>query len=316
MNEKVDPQDDWRSVLSRPVVLETFKPLSSDIELEIGAASACGRYNAHNTDHYLAMRLGRRQETLVTSLAANDLPPRFEEYGYALLVADGLGGAAAGARASRVALSALAHQVIRYGKWNVRVGPETMAELEDQGQFFFRQINDAVLEASRADVRLADMATSLILVYIAETSLFFAHVGRSSAFLFREGTLIRLTTDDMPGEKQTGGSQPRKRLNVGVKHVVTEALGTRPSGPDLEIEHVQLWSGDRVILCTNGLTDMLPEDLIADELALRRRPKDDCRRLVDLAWDGPDDVTVLIADYRTRTAVGHAEMPAGGTPHR
>ena len=64
------------------------------------------------SEHYLAMRLSRGQETLATSLSAEDLPPRFEEYGYAMLVADGLGEGGSGAVASRVALSTFAHLAV------------------------------------------------------------------------------------------------------------------------------------------------------------------------------------------------------------
>ena len=151
----------WRSVVSQPVEMADFHPLSSALAVEVAAASVCGRLRPHNTDHYLAIRFGRLQETLVTSLAAADLPPRFEEYAYAMLVADGLDESGAGARASRIALSTLAKLAIRYGRWNVRADPETLADIVEQGEFFYRRANDEVLRASRADLVLTDMATSL-----------------------------------------------------------------------------------------------------------------------------------------------------------
>ena len=114
----------WRSVVSQPVEMADFHPLSSALAVEVAAASVCGRLRPHNTDHYLAIRFGRLQETLVTSLAAADLPPRFEEYAYAMLVADGLDESGSGARASRIALSTLAKLAIRYGRWNVRADPQ------------------------------------------------------------------------------------------------------------------------------------------------------------------------------------------------
>ena len=69
------------------------------------------------------------------------------------------------------------------------------------------------------------------------------------------------------------------------------------------IEHVQLWAGDRVLLCTDGLIDVVREEQIADVLAAQRRPADECQRLVELARAGgaTDDVTVLLADYNIRT---------------
>jgi serine/threonine protein phosphatase PrpC len=268
----------WRAILGKPV---HASPLPSIIEVDVGARSDCGKVQAHNTDHYLAIRLGRVQQTMATSLAAADLPEDFEEYGYALLVADGLGEQSAGIRASRVALSAIAHLAIQFGRWNVR-GSDSPADTIEQGELFYRRANDAVLEASRSDERLAGMAASMTAVYIAGIDLFFAHVGHAKAFLFRDGALIRLTTDDLVRQPET--------------------LGGRVGGPNVEIEHIRLWSGDRVLLATNGLTDALSENQIADTVALRRRPNDDCQRLIDqvLAAGGPDNVTVLLADYRIR----------------
>ena len=65
---------------------------------------------------------------------------------------------------------------------------------------------------------------------------------------------------------------------------------------------MQLWPADRVLLCTNGLTDVVREEQIADVLAAQRRPADDARRLVDLALDkgATDSVTVVLGDYRMR----------------
>src|SRR5262245_66547866 len=98
-----DSDVQWRKVISQPVGIEAFKPLSSTIH--VAASSICGQQRSQNTDHYLVIRLGRLQETILSSLRVADLPPLFEEFAYELLVADGLGGGVSGARASRVALS-------------------------------------------------------------------------------------------------------------------------------------------------------------------------------------------------------------------
>jgi protein phosphatase len=308
-----DPNEQWRAVVSRPLEISPFLPESSAIGLEIGAASVCGKLSSQNTDHYLALRLGRLQETLITTLAAADLPPRFEEYSYALLVADGLGGDV-GARASRVALSALAHLVVRYGKWNVRVNPTTAVEIAAQGEFFFNRAHEAVREAGRADFRVTEMATSLTALYIVEGSLFFAHVGHSSAFLFRDGILIQLTTNDtLEQQRQAGRPTAFDQTKWDFAHAVTETIGGRPTAPEVEIEHVKLLSGDRLLLCTNGLTDVVTKDRIADVLALCRNPKEDCQRLIDLALaqGSPDDVTAVLADYALRWSPDPSQPHAG-----
>ena len=309
--------------MARPVDVVPFHPMSASIGIEVAGVSVGGKEQTHNTDHYVAIRLGRMQETLATSLAAADLPPRFEEYAYALLVADGLDGDGTGARASRFALSTLAHLAIRYGKWNVRIGPDTPLEIIEQGEVLYRQVNDAVIQASRVDRSLAGMATSLTAVYVAGADLFFAHVGHSRAFLFRNGVLIQLTMDHTL-EQLISASAALRRVRLearrprGAEQSTTdgarpaaEAIGTRADGPEIAIEHVQLWPADRVLLCTNGLTDVVREDQIADVLSAQRRPADDARRLVDLAIasGATDSVTVLIGDYNVR-----ASEAAAGTP--
>src|SRR5262249_22993086 len=145
-----------------PVEVEPFQPPSSAASLEIAALSVRGKLNPHNTDHYLALRFDRGQQTLLTSLAAADLPPPFREYGYALLVAVGAGREGPGADASRLVLSALARQTMRHAQWNLRVDPETSAEVLEEMEFFARRANDAL----REDARLSGLATSLAGVFI------------------------------------------------------------------------------------------------------------------------------------------------------
>jgi PPM family protein phosphatase len=296
-----DPNVQWRGAISRPVDIQAFRPLSSAVLLQVAASSICGKLRPHNTDHYLAIRLGRMQETMLSSLRPADLPPRFEEFAYALLVADGLGDRGSGARASRIALSALAHLAIRYGRWNVRVDADTIAEITEQGAFLYRRVHDAVHEASRVDGRLSDMATSLAAMYIAGADLFFANVGHSKGFLFRDGGLFQLTTDHTidPRRAEGAGEPPTGETRKDFTHVVTKFLGGN-ADLDVAIEHVDLLTGDRLLLCTNGLTDAVSLAEIAGTLALQRRPEDDCQRLIELATGsrGADDVTVIVADYQ------------------
>jgi PPM family protein phosphatase len=298
-----DARNQWRAIISPPLNIEPFHPLSSAMALEVAADSVRGKWRAHNTDHYLAVRNGRLQETLITSLGAADLPPRFEEYAYSMLVADGLAEDAGGARASRVALSALAHLGIEYGRWNVRVNVDTTGDIVQQAEFLYRRANDAVIEASRAHAELGDMATSLTAAYVAEDDLFLFHVGHSRAYLFRDGILTQVTATHTLDTHRGDGSRPTRlqRARQDLRHFVTETIGGRTT-PEPAMEHLKLSVNDRLLLCTNGLTDVVTDDRIAHTLAARRGPKEECRSLIDLAReaDGPDDVTVLVADYMLR----------------
>lgn len=298
-----DPNAAWRSVVSRPLEHEFFRPLSAITEVEIAAASVCGSVRPHNTDHYLAIRLTRRQDTLLSSLSESDLPPPFSEHGYAMVVADGLGDQATGARASRVALSTLAHLAIRYGRWNLRVNPASIPEITDLGEFYYRRTHDAMLDAKRVDPLLSDMAAGVTAIYITGGDLFFAHVGHAKAFLYRDGELLQLTHDHTTVQEQVDshGPVPVGRQKQDFLHELTEVIGG-PRDPRVDIEHFELVTADRLLLCTNGLTDAVDQRDIAGVLALRRRPADDCQRLVELAQTARavDDVTVMVADYSVR----------------
>jgi len=316
---------EWRAAVSRPLEApaQAFQPLSASIGLEVAGASRCGKAQLHNTDHYVAIRLGRMQEALTTSLTMSDLPPRFEEYAYLLLIADGLDDDGTGARASRFALSTLAHLGIRYGKWNVRIGPDTASEVVEQGEFLYRQLTDAVIQASRTDSSLVGMATSLTAVYIAGADMFFGHVGHSRAFLFRNGVLIQLTMDHTL-ERLISTSAALRRVRLEARRpraadasapdggrTGTDGPSVRASSTEIAIEHVQLWPADRVLLCTDGLTDVVRENEIADILAGQRRPADDAQRLVELAMarGATDSVSVLLGDYRTRSSQMAPDVP-------
>jgi protein phosphatase len=298
-----DPNVTWRSVLSRPLEPNSFYPLSAVTAVEVAGASIPGSVRPHNTDHYLAIKLTRGQETLLSSLPESDLPPPFTEYGYAFAVADGLGERGAGARASRVALSTLAHLVIRYGRWNLRVNPASAIEITDMAEFLYRRTHEAMLEAKRQHPLLSDMAATVTAIYIAGGDLFFVHVGHGKAFLYRDGRLVPLTTDHTLEKElvDAAGPAPVNRQKLDFLHELTGVIGGA-SDPHIDIEHVELFTGDRVLLCTNGLTDVLSENDIASVLALQRRPADDCQRFIDLAraTHAADDVTVMVADYTLR----------------
>ena len=293
----------WRNVLSRPLEHEPFHPLSAVASVEVAAVSMCGSVRPHNTDHYLAIQLTRQQDTLLSSLPESDLPLPFTEHGYALIVADGLGERGAGARASRVALSTLAHLAIRYGRWNLRVTPATTPEITDIGEFFYRRTHEALLEARRANPMLADMAASVTAVYIAGGDLFFAHVGHAKAFLYRDGKLVQMTIDHTIDRERVDTTGPVEvgRQKQDFLHELTDVIGG-PVDPRIDIEHLDIFTGDRLLLCTNGLTDVLSETDIAGVLALQRRPADDCQRFIELAQaaHAADDVTAMVADYRIR----------------
>ena len=287
-----------RRMLS-PFLPTDFHPLSSSVKAEFGARSHAGKGRVQNEDHYLVLRLGRHQEALLSSLSSADLPSRFDEYGFATAIADGLG--ATGGVASRVALSAVAHMAVHFGQWNLRVDHKVAADIINRLESLYQGVNAMLVQRSAADDRLSSMATTLTATFSAGVDLFVAHVGHSRAYLYRDGELTQLTRDQTLDEnlRETPGPSSVGSGIEDLQHVLTETIGGRRDGPLVGIHQLRLWDGDQILLCTNGLTDKISDSQIAEVLAMRRSPDEQCRHLVDLALDAgaTDDVTVVMTAY-------------------
>jgi serine/threonine protein phosphatase PrpC len=296
-----DPNAARRAALSPQIGPGERRPLSSSVRVRIGARSHQGLVRTINEDHYLVLRLGRDHQTLATSLSSHDLPPLFEESAYAMLVADGLGEGGSGSVASRVALSTIAHLALNSGQWNVRVDPATATQIFDRAEWFYAQADSAVHTHAASNPLLKGMTTALTAAYSAGADLFIAHVGHSRAYQFRGGQLTLLTRDHTLKQHLANTNRPAavERRAQDLRHILTDAVGAPGGHPLVEVERFELLDGDCVLLCTNGLTDMLDEASIAEVLAHRRSPDEQCAALVEQAnrAGGGDNITVVLAEY-------------------
>jgi serine/threonine protein phosphatase PrpC len=297
----MDPDSDRRAALAPLFKAGEERPPSSTVKVTIGARSHHGVVRETNEDHYLVLRLGRDQETLATSLSGSDVPPPFKESAYTMLVADGLGEGGSGSVASRVALSTIAHLALDCGEWNVRVDAATASQIYDRAEWFYAQADTAVHTRAASSPLLKGMTTALTAAYSAGTDLFITHVGHSRAYLFRGGELVLLTRDHTVAEHLAHSTRPAavERRAQDLRHILTDAIGAAGGHPLVEVERFRLVDGDIVMLCTNGLTDMVNDDKIAEVLARRRAPDEQCATLIDLAnrAGGGDNITVVMAEY-------------------
>jgi protein phosphatase len=252
------------------------------MEVGFGALSRQGPGRSVNDDHYLIMRMGRHLETLKTSLPDGDLPRHFDEYGYGMVVADGMGSA--GDLASRLAIATLVQLAIDFGKWHVRVNEPIADEMMDRAERYYRSVDSILQQASQRYP--GALQTTMTAVYTAGSELFFAHVGHSRAYLFRDDHLMQLTRDHTL-DRERPGTATIVDVSASAqdqRHIVTETLGVAGAGPlRVDVERVGLVDGDIVLLSTNGLTDVADDARIAEALRLPGTPDDRCRALVGLA---------------------------------
>jgi serine/threonine protein phosphatase PrpC len=290
-----------RRRISAALKTDDFKPAAALVSADFGARSHRGRLRQENDDHYLAVRLTRHQETLLTSLATGDLPTAFDEYAYAAVVADGIGRDGAGSVAARLAISTLAHLALRFGPWNVRIDPRIASEVIERSKWLYRQTNAAMLQRRVADAELAGMAATLTAIYSAGTDLFVGHVGHSRCYLFRDGLLVQLTRDQTLRERLLPSPHPTAigQAIEDAQHVLTHVVGADANGPGVIVEHFRLVDDDILLLCTNGLTDVVDDDIISEVLASRRTQVEQCDVLVDiaLASGSQDNATAVLVNY-------------------
>lgn len=275
------------------------------LRVDLGALSHPGKVRAHNEDHYLALRLYRSRETIATNLPEGDLVARADQQAFALVVADGIGGRSAGEHASRRAIGALIDIATRVPDWVLRIDDAMADELMQRAEAYFGRVDEILEAEAAADPALAGMGTTMTMVYLLDRDLLVAHVGDSRAYRYRDGALSRLTQDQTMAQAlaDAGVIAAEEVKSHRQRHILTGALGARSGAPRVELGRHDLRDGDRVLVASDGLTEMIPDEAIAEILHRESDPSSACEALVAAALDegGTDNVTVLLADCRLRT---------------
>jgi PPM family protein phosphatase len=226
-------------------------------------------------------------------------------------VADGIGGFEAGEVASRIAI-------------------EVLSELEPGSSFeeAIGEANRRILAAGRGDERLSGMGTTVVAVRFGGTHeepvAEVAHVGDSRAYLLRSGSLSPVTEDhSLVAELVRSGDLTRAQAaEHPQKNLITRALGAEDE-VEVDTAVLAVEAGDRFLLCSDGLTDMVPEDRISEILTESPGdPERAARRLLSEALEagGTDNVTVVVMDVKEHAEPpreersGTREMPAVAPP--
>src|SRR5262245_14023450 len=277
------------------------EPTSAGVRVELAAATDRGKKRPNNEDHYLAVRFGRSLETLLTNLPDGEVPDRFAEVGYGMAVADGMGGAVAGEVASSLALVTGLNLALNSPKWTLRMTPEEICESMERWRQRFRQIDHVLSDTAKSHPSLAGMGTTLTVACSLGTHLVLYYVGDSRAYLFRGGRLHRLTRDHTQAQAlaDQGRIAPEDVSRHRFRHVLTRVVGKGSGAVEADVEYIQLTDGDRLLLCTDGLNDMVSDDQIAEALRGIETSHEAAHTLIDMALEagGKDNVTVVMARY-------------------
>jgi protein phosphatase len=280
------------------ILAKHFGPSPPPVRVTFGALSHPGLVRINNEDHYMVIERRRTRSVLLTNLPAGFLPPA-DDTGYVLAVADGMGGAAFGELASMLALRSGWDQQPGTIKWTWVINDREIEELKERVELIFRRIDQTLHERARAQPECAGMGTTLTGAYTVGPEAFIGHVGDSRAYLYHEGKLAQLTRDHTLAQECLDAGMP---VAHSWHHVLTNCLGGPGQDLHVEFHHLRLADGDQLLLCTDGLTDLVRNDEIAHTLGRHTHPQEATQALVNLALErgGNDNVTVLLARYRLK----------------
>lgn len=250
--------------------------------------------------------VGRARERNEDSYYAGD---------YVFAVADGLGGHNAGEVASRLAVEPLA----AFDRAVEGTPDDRLAEALERA---VDAANRAVYQRAQNDAKVRGMGTTLTAIAISNGSAHLAHVGDSRCYLIRGGEITQLSSDHTLVARmvQEGKLTPEQAETHPQRSILTRALGAEPE-IDVDTLEIQLAPGDRLILCSDGLSSVIDDDQILTTLAESKGLKEACKRLVDAAnaRGGPDNITVVVIEVTREGAVrpaGSAAAPASAKARR
>ena len=185
-----------------------------------------------------------------------------------MFVADGMGGMAAGEVASRLAITTALKLVNHSPKWGFKINKKEARELFERVRDHVQAIDETITKRSEADHRLFGMGTTLTVAYSVGVDLFIIHLGDSRAYLFRKGRLQLLTKDHTVAQAMAdaGYIAPEEVRHHRKRHVLTNFLGGHHGKVKGDVRWLRLADGDRLLLCSDGLTDMV------DDAAITRNP--------------------------------------------
>ena len=266
------------------------------LDVDLAGLTDPGKVRPINEDHFHILQFGRYLRTLISSLPVGDAQEEIDRLGYGFVIADGIGGRAGGELASRLAISLLVECALQTPDWIFTWDDSYLAKVMDRFAKRYQAVNHAIIAHAQGRPGLKGMGTTLSLAATLGDNLLVTHIGDSRVYLFRKGRLHRLTRDHTATKLV---ADPDRSDVVRFRRILTHAIGHAETGGEPDLYHYKLADGDRLLLCTDGLTDMVDDDAIARELGKAESAANACRTLVDLALEqgGRDNITVVAATY-------------------
>ncbi len=293
---------------------------SGPVRVSVFGKTDLGRTRDHNEDTFLVADLSTGHASLRPEVRDHMIGPR----GSLFMVADGMGGAAAGEIASQMAVDLIHRHLSAVWATDADVSEERFA-------FRMREAlelaNQHIHNYAKQHAEVRGMGTTATVAGVYGTGLWLAQIGDSRAYLARDGQVSQLTKDQSlmqrlvdAGELTEEEAEQSERRNI-----ILQALGPDPK-VKVDLTHQRLQRGDALVICSDGLSSLVRREEIADLLRENADLASACSALIDLAngRGGPDNITVVIARFdgegldqvESGSQVGYQEyeVPDSATP--
>ncbi len=261
-----------------------------EIRLKLFGRTDVGQIREHNEDNFLIADLSRQSRSLMEADRDRVVGPA----GAVFAVCDGMGGAAAGEVASKLAVDIIYEKMLAGGQ---------PASGDDLARRLVSTVEEAglrIFNEARADRTRRGMGTTSTVATLLDSRLFIAQVGDSRAYLLRGETLVQVTRDQSLVNQLIEAGQLTEEEAETFEHnnIILQALGTAES-VQVDLTYVDLRRGDRLIMCSDGLSGMIRGEDIRQVLLSVPDPLEACKVLTDRANQagGHDNITVIVVRF-------------------
>jgi protein phosphatase len=252
-----------------------------------------GRTREHNEDSFVVADLSTGNATLQPEVRVHNAGPR----GSLFMVADGMGGAAAGEIASAMATEVVLEEMQRMWVEGVDRSPGAFARALKHAA---KAANTRINSYAVAHPENRGMGTTATIAGLLQDTIYVAQIGDSRGYIVRDGIGIQITKDQSLMQKlvEAGELTEEEAEHSERRNIILQALGPEAS-IKVDLTHQPLRRGDTLVLCSDGLSTQISRDTIAEIIESEKDLTQACRKLIDAAnaKGGPDNITVIVARF-------------------
>jgi protein phosphatase len=252
-----------------------------------------GRTREHNEDTFAVADLTTFNASLQPEVRTHTCGPR----GSFFMVADGMGGAAAGEVASQMAVETILAEMDARWRGSQSTDSETFAHALKAST---ESANAKIHGYAATHPENRGMGTTATIAGLLGDTLYLCQVGDSRGYIVRDGNAIQITKDQSLMQKliEAGEMTPEEAEVSERRNIILQALGPEPK-IKVDLTSQQIMRGDVMILCSDGLSGQVRANEIADVVRTEKDLVNVCKRLIDMANEagGPDNITVVAARF-------------------